>query len=597
MNGPLDPNVIAAEFLKQNIDSFFDTAKQVAKGANEKIRLKLDRTYQKYLTSLFEKHSKMKSFLLRGEAVPLHDFYIPLNLLLQRKTIEGVNIRDIMKLGTSTVITGSGGSGKTMLVRHLLLDSILTKTRVPIFVELRQLNTFDGDLFALILQTLNSYNFTMDKAYIVKALELGHFVVFLDGYDEVVHNHRHRVKTYILDFVRIYAQNTIVLTSRPDPELEGWQAFTLLKVAPLTLLQADSLVEKLPFDDKLKATFQKNLRAKLFLKHESFLSNPLLLSIMLLSYGQSASIPSKLSVFYNQAYEALFERHDVLKEGFKRQLLTSLDIQDFARLFAVFCLQTYDKKKIEFTQTEALEYIETSQSIVGIQCSKKNYLGDLIQAVCLMLQDGLQIVFAHRSFQEYFAARFICEANSDIQRELISKYSKLSLSDRVFDMLYEMRPEIIEQYYIRPGLDNLFKKIGFKRKLGVLNHERFVRACCSVYYVGTTFSHPIIESSENSSFLDLTFFTLKHCGHLVNRSSVIRKSRGIALARSWNKKVKSNVVMLKKQPTARQFIRELATSDSPLSLSDLKDLFAIRSMLDEKAKKSSRTLESILKNM
>jgi hypothetical protein len=56
---------------------------------------------------------------------------------------------------------------------------------------------------------------------------------------------------------------------------------------------------------------------------------------MLLSYGQSASIPNKISVFYNQAYEALFERHDVLKDGFRRKRLTPLDIQDFARVFAV----------------------------------------------------------------------------------------------------------------------------------------------------------------------------------------------------------------------------------------------------------------------
>lgn len=250
--------------------------------------------------------------------------------------------------------------------------------RVPVFVELRQFNSFDGDLTSLIVQTLKDHKFGMDAEYITQAFEMGHFILFLDGYDEVAHPHRQRVKSAVFDFVRVYNQNAVILTSRPEPELEGWQTFSILEVAPLTLRKAHSLVEKLPFDSKLKETFLRDLRKDLYRKHESFLSNPLLLSIMLLSYGQSASIPNKLSVFYNQAYEALFERHDVLKDGFRRQMLTPLDIQDFARLFAAFSLQTYDSRKIEFSHTEALEYIESSRDIAGVACNKEDFLNDLI---------------------------------------------------------------------------------------------------------------------------------------------------------------------------------------------------------------------------
>ncbi len=39
---------------------------------------------------------------------------------------------------------------------------------------------------------------------------------------------------------------------------------------------------------------------------------------MLLTYGQSLDIPNKLNIFYNQAYEVLFQRHDTLKGGFQR---------------------------------------------------------------------------------------------------------------------------------------------------------------------------------------------------------------------------------------------------------------------------------------
>jgi hypothetical protein len=80
------------------------------------------------------------------------------------------------------------------------------------------------------------------------------------------------------------------MSSRPDQELEGWPGFALIRLMPLTLQLAHDLVDLLPFEVEIKTKFQNDLRKELFAKHESFLSNPLLLSIMLLTYGQSAAL-------------------------------------------------------------------------------------------------------------------------------------------------------------------------------------------------------------------------------------------------------------------------------------------------------------------
>ena len=595
MNAELDPNRIVAEFLKQNLDALVDGAKGFFKGAANTLRLHLDRTYRQYLTTLLEKYSKAKSFLLRGEPVPLYQFYVPLDIKSKNKTISAPGICDVLDLANNTIIMGSAGCGKSMFVRHLLLDSLLSKTRVPIFVELRQFNMFDGDLFQLIIRSLTTHKFTIDAEYVRKAIEMGHFILFLDGYDEVAHERRQHVRNTIHEFAKLNDKNAVILTSRPDPELEGWQSFSLAQVAPLSLDQAYSLVEKLPFDDKLKTRFLTDLRADLFRKHQSFLSNPLLLSIMLLSYGQSASIPTKLSVFYNQAYEALFERHDVLKNGFKRQVLSPLDIQDFARLFSAFCLQAYDKRKLEFTHTEALEYIESSQNLVGIRCNKDNYLKDLIQAVCLMVQDGLQIVYAHRSFQEYFAARFICEAGPEVQEQLIKKYTHMVRRDSVFSMLHEMRAEIIERYYIMPGLNRLFELIGFKRSLGVSHHERFIRRCFSQFrMVGPDHLIAGIEAGRDRALADLVSFTVHQCGHLVGWKGFGGREREKALAKEWHARIGGREIRLDKEPYRRQFLRDLARSDGFFSMNMLKLLLQIRSALSEKAQLEHATLESIL---
>src|SRR6185503_8614326 len=129
--------------------------------------------------------------------------------------------------------------------------------------------------------------------------------------------------------------------------------------------QACELVQKLPFESEFTSKFLKDLRDTLFAKHNSFLSNPLLLSIMLLTYGQSADIPNKLNVFYNQAYEALFQRHDALKGAFQRDRSTGLDIQDFAKVFAAFSLQTYDKRVFQMSKTQAIDYLEGAKKILN----------------------------------------------------------------------------------------------------------------------------------------------------------------------------------------------------------------------------------------
>lgn len=173
---------------------------------------------------------------------------------------------------------------------------------------------------------------------------------------------------------------------------------------------ATELVRRLPEDEELKEKFISDLHKDLFNRHKSFLSNPLLLSIMLLTYGISADIPKKLSIFYNQAYEALFQRHDAIKGGFQRDRHCDLDIQDFSRVFSAFCILTLDKRLFQFSRSDAISYLDKAKDLVNITVNSEDFLEDLLQSICFLVEDGLLLVFAHRSFQEYFSAKFICDA-------------------------------------------------------------------------------------------------------------------------------------------------------------------------------------------
>lgn len=265
------------------------------------------------------------------------------------------------------------------------------------------------------------------------------------------------------------------ISTRPEDIFGGIDEFLILNTVPLDKNKAVGLVGKLPFDGSIKSKFIENLKSGLFEQHSTFLSNPLLLSIMLLTYGENAEIPSKLSIFYNQAYEALFQRHDANKGGYKRNRLTSLDIQDFSKVFSLFSLQTYEKRIFKMPRTDCLKYIDKSKASLGMEFNSEDYLNDLLSAACLLIEDGLEISYSHRSFQEYFVALHILSSPPELQGRLVNRYWKNSLSDNVVNLLVEISPELIERVFIVPKLEELFKKIGVKKNIGITHATKYLK--------------------------------------------------------------------------------------------------------------------------
>lgn len=243
----------------------------------------------------------------------------------------------------------------------------------------------------------------------------------------------------------------------------------------LELDEALSLVSKLPFEEIIKEKFCEDLTNGLFEKHQSFLSNPLLLSIMLLTYGENAEIPSKLSIFYNQAYEALFQRHDANKGGYSRKRLTSLDIQDFSKVFSLFSLQTYEKRIFKMPRTQCIVFIKKSSENLSIEINPEDFLKDLLSAACLMIEDGLEIAFSHRSFQEYFVALQISNSSPEIQNKLIDRYWQNIAQDNVINLLQEINSDLVERVLIVPKLEVIYREIGVIRKLGITHYVKYLK--------------------------------------------------------------------------------------------------------------------------
>lgn len=473
----LSPDLIRLifDYLERALPTIKHISSKATKGSKTQIALRARKTYKSYLENSAERYGKAKTFFTRGEPLDLYDFYVPLGVKLGKKNLSKVNFSDITNLSSRSVVIGSGGSGKSMLMRHLFLSSLQSGDKVPILVELRKVNSEKGTVIDLINSSLISMGFDLGEDYVDKALKEGHFSIFLDGYDEVEHSLRKNISKEIVKISSKYKSCVFILSSRPDDIFHGWDDFATLELCPLSKDEAAKLISHLPHDEEIKNRFTNDLREFLYDRHKSFLSNPLLLSIMLLTYKENADIPNKLSLFYNQAYEALFQQHDAQKGAYKRDRKTDLDIQDFGRVFAAFSLQSYDNRSFSFSHEMALEYANKSQSVTRIKYNSSDFISDAFQSVCLLIEDGLLLAYAHRSFQEYFVARFIKDAAPKIQSALIEKYWTNIQSDKVMELLFEIDPSLFERTLLIPKLNDFFNSIGVKRSIGITHFSKYLK--------------------------------------------------------------------------------------------------------------------------
>ena len=191
-----------------------------------------------------------------------------------------------MEIGNKIIVTGTGGSGKSVMMKHFFLNILETTHYVPVLIELRGLNEYDEkgiNLEEYIYEVMGTLKFKIERKYFEYSLETGCYVILLDGFDEVKNEISNSVTNQIVAMSKKYPENHYILSSRPLEEFMGWNQFEELHAMPLSKEQALSLINKIEYDQIIKDKFYKELDEYLYEKYETFASNPLLLTIMLLT--------------------------------------------------------------------------------------------------------------------------------------------------------------------------------------------------------------------------------------------------------------------------------------------------------------------------
>lgn len=304
--------------------------------------------YGDFLEETNERVSTFKTFANPTTPVALLDHFVTTKL----KTRSGQSVYDqdelIDKLAKKArvVISATAGYGKSMLMRFIALSLYENpRGKIPLFVELRHLNRMKSPDLISYIHGNYKRNSSIEMENFQIGLKSGMFVFILDGFDELNHEIRPLIEAQILEISRTFALNSIVVSGRPDDRFLSWRTFTVSKIQPMDKLQVVELINKLEYDRGTKKRFISKINTGLYDTHESFLSTPLLAILMLLTYEENANIPDKMHLFYSKAFETLFHKHDAMKEQYDRQRKSSLQIDDFEKVFSIFCLKTYVLEK------------------------------------------------------------------------------------------------------------------------------------------------------------------------------------------------------------------------------------------------------------
>lgn len=390
---------------------------------------KYTHSFDRYLSEVESKHKYFSSQVFANEGQLLEDYYIPLTLqkggssAVKSKIVVDSYPSDLMAAYKDVLIVDTAGMGKSTLLKFIFLRSLHLGEYIPVFVELRKLSK-EKTIWNFMLEELKLAVDELNQKFLRQCINEGIFIFFLDGFDEIPDDDKQSVSSQIIDLKAKSAGCRFILSSREEQSLSYLAEFHRFNIKPLSPKEAFDLMRKITPDPKVAASLIDKVQEQPNNSLNEFLTNPLLVSLLVKSFLHSPILPVRLSEFYRQVFDALFQNHDAKKElgGFTRKKRSGLDLDRFHKALRALGVLSYRDNKLEFSVDELLNQIEIAKQLTSDSAySASNLRHDLLHAVPLFVQEGTSSRWAHRSLQEYFAAAYICVDAKDDQAVLLEQ--------------------------------------------------------------------------------------------------------------------------------------------------------------------------------
>ena len=237
-------------------------------------------SFSEYVRNSKEKYSRMKTILYTSEERNFYDFFVCNSIYYQHQTqdmyIESATLEKLLNISRYTFLVGTGGIGKTMMMRHLFLDSIKKYSSsglLPILVVLRNFKAKNNDIFQMVADSVIRFDESVSAEHIQKMMREGKCQILLDGLDEVRGCDIDSLEQQMDSLLDHYPKNQYVISARGFSNFVRLSRFRILHMLPLTQTQSLELIDRLeycPEEPKLKQKFRENLIHEYFRTHSQF---------------------------------------------------------------------------------------------------------------------------------------------------------------------------------------------------------------------------------------------------------------------------------------------------------------------------------------
>ena len=392
-----------------------------------------------YANRMEERYNFIKIFST-SKPIPLRNIYVRLNILKKITARQRVSVKeleknyphdwrgfgrkletkegiDVVNKERKLIILGKPGAGKTTFLRYIALralDGELTDKCIPVFISLKNWSDSDLTLLDYIVQQFDICGFPEAQPYIERILEKGKCLLLLDGFDEVTEKVNEAVTT-IRNFSDKYSLNRLILSCR----IAAWNYF----------FDKFTDVEMADFDDKQIKIFIKNWfgkgtkKAKLCWETlnanppiKELASNPLLLTMLCLTFDETMEFPRNRADLYEEALRALLTKWNAARGTKYKDVYGNLSSPRKVTMLSRIAAETFEKDQY-FIPQRTLEK-QISDYIKNLPEAQANKVDVDSEAVlkAIEAQHGLLVEranriysFSHLTFQEYFTAKYIVD--------------------------------------------------------------------------------------------------------------------------------------------------------------------------------------------
>ncbi|MCF2516033.1 NACHT domain-containing NTPase [Dyadobacter sp. CY351] len=346
-----------------------------------------------------------------------------------------LSCEDIFSVDRNLVVLGSPGSGKSFLIKYIIC-AIISKDilefnsksifdALPFRIELRKYLAFKkengGNILSYLINVLDTeYAVSSMLESVIEKIVRNKKTLFLfDGLDEIFDaTDKNSVRNDIENFVRNYPETRSITSSR----IEGYEEaafdnelFSEVFIDKFDDYQIRSYLEKWYMVEEDNEITRNEEISDFISKKDGLdselLSNPLLLSLIVILYRNNLKLPESKLEIYKSCTSTLVDKWDSSKE-----LTIDLDLEILKRKETVFADLAFWQYCELSTDTKIRITYDRAKNIVGNSLQNKLRLVDEytveVSAEKFMTYASKRSIyfdnnFTHKTFLEYYTAYYI----------------------------------------------------------------------------------------------------------------------------------------------------------------------------------------------